>query len=133
MKNAGIATYSILKNDSDVNSAVGGRIFNERVLQGTQPPFICFHTSMIPVNADMGNVQTVVGTVQVNVYATDTDTAQDIAEYVRLAMQVDPLSVHNGVTVQSVLMDAQFSQTDDRAYEEGLFCEILSFTIYLGV
>jgi hypothetical protein len=85
----------------------------------------------MPVEGDNVVRTTFRAIAQVNCYGVTQSSAAELAEEVRLAMQVARNVTINTVVVQSVAFQSQMSNPDPQAFEEGTYCEILDFIMYI--
>lgn len=86
--NYGKAIYNILSNDSDVNSAVNGRIYPVRGTQGVSFPYIVYSlVSSPPVNVKQAKAPVDQPTYQISVFGKTKTEVADISDKVRSAME----------------------------------------------
>ena len=113
--------YSVLTSDKDVSNIVGERVFPPAIPEGTEHPFVVFKD--INVAGEYSKDGWVGDTTQVTVMcvADKYESAADLAENVRIALEQSKKQ-YDGYTIGS----AELKKSAD-TYENGVYVIVLSF------
>lgn len=120
----GKAIYNILINNTDVNDTVGLRIYPNVNYEGEHSyPFVVYsHTIDEPHDTKSGVSTLNTATIQINCYDNSKLDAEQIAQYVRIALDRTK-GTYNTVIVQSIQYTDQSDAFDLTGYEDfsGIF------------
>ena len=116
------AVYNILSNNAALTAVVSSRI-NPLVLpQESAFPAISYQLiSVVPHPSKSGSSKSDFARVQINSFGTSYQSAVQIADLVRTAMQVSLPATFNSVLVQSCEYDGEVHMTDDVAAFAGVY------------
>jgi len=131
--NAQKATYNILSNASGVTDIVGTNIFPVLIPKGTAFPAICYtqlQTEM--TNTKDSNSRLDFARMQVDCLGTTYTETLQIADAVRVAMNITSAGTYNGVFVQSVFIEDEVHFFDDAADFDGVFQVSFDFSISIA-
>lgn len=116
------AVYNILSNNSALTAVVSTRINPLRIPQESAFPAISYQlVSVIPHPSKSGSSQSDFARVQINSFGTTYQSAVQVSDLVRSAMQVSLPSTFNGVVIQSCEFDGEVHMTDDNADFAGVY------------
>ena len=116
------AIYNILSNNSALTAVVSTRINPLRIPQGSSFPAISYQLiSVIPNPSKSGASKSDFARVQINSFGTTYQSAVQVADLVRLAMEKTLPATFNSVVVQSCEFDSEVHMTDDNADYEGVY------------
>lgn len=106
MSDLNAAVYNILANDADVSGEVGTRIRPDAIDQNETLPAITFWrvsgTSVQNINGSVAGLAR--ARVTIECYATQRDTANQLAEYVRIAL-INAKGTYDGTKVRNFAVD----------------------------
>ena len=116
------AVYNILSNNAALTAVVSTRI-NPLVLpQESAFPAISYQLiSVVPHPSKSGSSKSDFARVQINSFGTSYQSAVQIADLVRTAMQISLPATFNSVLVQSCEYDGEVHMTDDVAAFAGVY------------
>ena len=116
------AVYNILSNNSALTAVVSTRINPLRIPQGSSFPAISYQLiSVIPNPSKSGASKSDFARVQINSFGTTYQSAVQVADLVRLAMEKTLPATFNSVVVQSCEFDSEVHMTDDNADYAGVY------------
>lgn len=116
------AIYNILSNNSALTAVVSTRINPLRIPQGSSFPAISYQLiSVIPNPSKSGASKSDFARVQINSFGTTYQSAVQVADLVRLAMEKTLPATFNSVVVQSCEFDSEVHMTDDNADYAGVY------------
>lgn len=116
------AVYNILSNNSALTAVVSTRINPLRIPQGSSFPAISYQLiSVIPNPSKSGASKSDFARVQINSFGTTYQSAVQVADLVRLAMEKTLPATFNSVVVQSCEFDSEVHMTDDNADYAGIY------------
>ena len=115
----GKAVYNILVNDANVSDMVTERIYPNVNYKGVHAyPFIVYnHTIDEPHDTKSGVSTLNTATIQINCYDNSKLDAEQIAQYVRIALDRTK-GTYNSVVVQSIQYTDQSDAFDLTGYED---------------
>ena len=116
------AVYNILSNNAALTAVVSSRI-NPLVLpqESTFPAISYQLISVVPHPSKSGSSKSDFARVQINSFGTSYQSAVQIADLVRTAMQISLPATFNSVLVQSCEYDGEVHMTDDVAAFAGVY------------
>lgn len=116
------AVYNILSNNAALTAVVSTRINPLRIPQGSSFPAISYQLiSVIPNPSKSGASKSDFARVQINSFGTTYQSAVQVADLVRLAMEKTLPATFNSVVVQSCEFDSEVHMTDDNADYAGVY------------
>lgn len=129
-----IAVYNTLSINANLVSLVSTRIYPYRIAQKATYPAISFQQiSNVPYNSKNGfGAKSEKCRIQINSFANNLDVCMDIAEKVRLAMEIQTPFTTNSIFVQGISFESESLMSADNADEEGLFWIMQEYFIYLN-
>lgn len=120
--NAINAIYNILSNNSALTAVVSTRINPLRLPQETSFPAITYQTiSVVPHPSKSGPSKSDFARVQINSFGTTYQSAVQVADLVRTALQVATPGVFNSVSVQTIYYDGEAHLSEDYAGFAGIY------------
>ncbi len=103
------ALFSYLKTYAGLTALVGTKIYPLQIPQNVNVPAVVYQLisqeRMHSLGGDKGMTSP---SMQLTSYATTYNTAKNVAEQVRIALQNYTGTMGSGVTIQSVLMTSEF-------------------------
>lgn len=116
------AVYNILSNNSALTAVVSTRINPLRIPQESAFPAISYQMiSVIPHPSKSGASKSDFARIQINSFGTTYQSAVQVADLVRTAMQVTLPATFNAVLVQSCEYDSEVHMTEDNADFAGVY------------
>jgi type III secretory pathway lipoprotein EscJ len=116
------AVYNILSNNSALTAVVSSRINPLRIPQESAFPAISYQMiSVIPHPSKSGASKSDFARIQINSFGTTYQSAVQVADLVRTAMQVTLPATFNAVLVQSCEYDSEVHMTEDNADFAGVY------------
>lgn len=116
------AVYNILSNNAALTAVVSTRINPLRIPQESAFPAISYQmVSVIPHPSKSGTSKSDFARVQINSFGTSYQSAVQVADLVRNAMQLTLPSTFNSVYVQTCEFDSEVHLTDDNAAFAGVY------------
>lgn len=116
------AVYNILSNNSALTAVVSTRINPLRIPQESAFPAISYQLiSVIPHPTKSGPSHSDFARIQINSFGTTYQSAVQVADLVRTAMQVTLPATFNSVLVQSCEYDGEAHMTEDNADFAGVY------------
>jgi type III secretory pathway lipoprotein EscJ len=116
------AVYNILSNNAALTAVVSTRINPLRIPQESAFPAISYQmVSVIPHPSKSGTSKSDFARVQINSFGTSCQSAVQVADLVRNAMQLTLPATFNSVFVQTCEFDAEVHLTDDNAAFAGVY------------
>jgi len=106
MSDLNAAVYNVLANDSNVSNEVGARIRPDAIDQNETLPAIAYwRVSGVAINEMNGSVSGLARSrVTVECYAASREAANQLAEYVRIAL-INARGTYDGTKVRNFLVD----------------------------
>ena len=121
-KNIGLAIYDILRNDSNVNTYVEGRIYPNKSEPNAAFPFIIYSTqSTNPSNTKDGASITDAVELQISVFSKTYKEATNIKQRVRQALDYVAGGTYNTLVLQSISFDNENSDYEDDILPDGVY------------
>jgi type III secretory pathway lipoprotein EscJ len=116
------AVYNILSNNAALTAVVSTRINPLRIPQESAFPAISYQmVSVIPHPSKSGTSKSDFARVQINSFGTSYQSAVQVADLVRNAMQLTLPATLNSVFVQTCEFDSEVHLTDDNAAFAGVY------------
>jgi hypothetical protein len=122
MSNFGAIIHQQLANDAAVAALVADRIWPEEAPDDAALPLLVYSVK-IAADGD-GTAKVAPGTVRVNAWCDDDDTAQQLGEAVAAALS----DYSGGLDATSVRCLAQSDYEEARSFEFNLWGRLLTFT-----
>jgi type III secretory pathway lipoprotein EscJ len=116
------AVYNILSNNAALTAVVSTRINPLRIPQESAFPAISYQLiSVIPHPSKSGSSKSDFARVQINSFGLTYQSAVQVADLVRNAMQLTLPATFNSVFVQTCEFDSEMHLTDDNAAFAGVY------------
>ena len=116
------AIYNILSNNSALTAVVSTRINPLRIPQESAFRAISYQVvSLVPNPSKSGPSESDFARIQVNSFGTTYQSAVQVADLVRSALEISTPGVFNSVTVQTIYYDGEAHLTEDYAGFEGIY------------
>jgi type III secretory pathway lipoprotein EscJ len=116
------AVYNILSNNAALTAVVSTRINPLRIPQESSFPAISYQMiSVIPHPSKSGTSKSDFARVQINSFGLTYQSAVQVADLVRNAMQLTLPATFNSVFVQTCEFDSEMHLTDDNAAFSGVY------------
>ena len=116
------AVYNILSNNAALTAVVSTRINPLRIPQESAFPAISYQLiSVIPHPSKSSSSKSDFARVQINSFGLTYQSAVQVADLVRNAMQLTLPSTFNSVFVQTCEFDSEMHLTDDNAAFAGVY------------
>ena len=121
-----------MKANTALNTAVGGRFYAMRVVQGGSFPCVQYQViSTNPVNQKSRAAKSDFARIQINCFATDYKTASGVADKVRTAMEAYSGTVAT-IPVQYIEFMGASETIDDNASYNGIYNVQMDFMMHYG-
>jgi len=116
------AVYNILSNNSALTAVVSTRINPLRIPQGSSFPAISYQlVSVVPNPSKSGPSESDFARIQINSFALTYQSAVQVADLVRAAMEKTLPATFNSVFVQTIEYDGEAHLSEDNADFAGVF------------
>lgn len=116
------AVYNILSNNSALTAVVSTRINPLRIPQGSSFPAISYQlVSVVPHPSKSGPSESDFARIQINSFGLTYQSAVQVADLVRLAMEKTLPATFNSVFVQTIEYDGEAHLSEDNADFAGVF------------
>lgn len=123
--NLGKGIYSILNNDSPVNTAASGGIFPNQIPQGKVPPFLAYRIDSVEPFETKDGVSTVDHfDITVACFAKTYNECDDLAAKIRTALD-GYQGTANGIVIDSIVFEDVIDIYDDAAQLQGKELEFM--------
>ena len=116
------AVYNILSNNSALTAVVSTRINPLRISQGSSFPAISYQlVSVVPNPSKSGPSESDFARIQINSFGLTYQSAVQVADLVRAAMEKTLPATFNSVFVQAIEYDGEAHLSEDNADFAGVF------------
>lgn len=120
--NAINAIYNILSNNTALTAVVSTRINPLRIPQGSSFPAISYQViSVVPNPSKSGPSESDFARIQINSFGVTYQSAVEVADLVRTALQTTFPNTYNSVYVQAIEYDGENHTANDYADFEGVY------------
>ena len=116
------AVYNILSNNAALTAVVSTRINPLRIPQGSSFPAISYQlVSVVPNPSKSGPSESDFARIQINSFGLTYQSAVQVADLVRAAMEKTLPATFNSVFVQTIEYDGEAHLSEDNADFAGVF------------